>query len=95
MKRVLASIEEKQNEARYLREVLELWNACPYPSEDVKAFTWRPEFLDKEHTRTYRQMGPITFVKKKFDFGPDACHNCVRMTNGELKPIPLTRRPKR
>jgi hypothetical protein len=92
MKQVLASIEEKQNEARYLREVLQLWDACPYPPEEVRAFTWRPEFQPKDKRKRRTPTNNTDWVH---GYGPDDYHNCVRMKTGELKPIPLTRRPKR
>jgi len=98
MKRVLESIKEKQNEARYLREVLELWDACPYAPEDVKNFSFRPEFLSREETKEaghfYRMMGPAE-KEKSGRYNSRTHHNCVRLTTGELKPIPLHPRPIR
>ena len=79
-------------ERDYLLDALELWEiarVAGYEPKDVKAFSFRPEFLTfdekRENTRRSRFRQPI-MEQSKF-------HNCVRLVTGELKPIPLTKRP--
>lgn len=98
MREILASIAEKQDEARFLREVLQLWDVCPYAPEDVKNFSFRPEFLTKEELEkagtTYRISGPL-WRERNGKYNSRTHINCVRLHTDELKPMPLHPRPIR
>ena len=81
-------LKHKQAWRAYWEAVLDLWAHAAeagYPSSKVKAFTFRPEFLDNKQKRRYdfrRETGTTRF-------------NCVRLHTGELKPIPMIERPQK
>lgn len=89
---VINRIREKGTERDYLLDILELWEVARvagYESDDVKAFSFRPEFLTPGEQRTNRERSRFNSpVVEQRGF-----HNCVRLVTGELKPIPLTKRP--
>ena len=92
---ILNSLEAKERERLYLIQVLRLWDVAKeagYDASEVKAFSFRPKFLNKEEKREYRRKYPMdnSLLKVAVDY-----HNCVRLHTGELKPIPLTKRPKK
>lgn len=85
-------IDRIRKEQDFCWDVLDLWNlvqSVGIDPTDVVAFTFRPEFLNTQQHKLY-QFG--TFASRR-----DASkhwHNCVRLVDGELKAIPLCRRPK-
>jgi hypothetical protein len=96
MDNVLASMAEKGRERDYLLQVLGLWGwvakTLGYTPEQVKAFSFRPEFLTREERRAdirrkNRGIAPL--------YTQALWHNCVRLHTGELKPMPLIKRPLR
>ena len=85
-------LREKGAERDYLLDVLELWEVARvagYEPEDVKAFSFRPEFMMHDEKRKNNQLS--RFRQPMMD--QSKFHNCVRLVSGELKPIPLTKRP--
>ena len=88
--RVRGRMEDRLDEQKYLLAVLGLWEAAAkagHKSEDVKAFSFRQEFLNPANKRHYQD----DFLCRKA-WG-DKYHNCVRLKTGELKGIPLTEKP--
>ena len=91
MDNALNSLEEKYTEQKYLLDQMLLWRhtaKAGYPSDTVKAFSFRPDFLTEKQCR---------FLKRKL-WDKSACSthfNCVRLLTGELKEIPLYPRPTR
>jgi hypothetical protein len=84
-----ASIKQKEAWRAYYMQVLDLWAHAAeagYKADQIKAFSYRPEFLDRVLLRG--------FSKWNREKG-DNWHNCVRLHTGELKPIPLIERPQR
>lgn len=82
----------KHREYAYLLEVLGLWRVVAeagIKSEDVQAFTFRPEFLEKKKRWEY-DASPFETKQN----ASKLWHNCVRLKDGSLKEIPLTRSPK-
>ena len=80
-----AEIKRKQAWRSYYETVMDLWAHAAeagYPASGVKAFTFRPEFLDKQARRGY------TLGSHRNHF------NCVRLHTGELKQIPLIEKPE-
>ena len=92
MREILDSLEAKHRERGYLLEVLGLWDVVAKAginSWDVHTFTFRPEFLDSQKFREYR-AAPLAIRQQ----ASTLWHNCVKLHDGSLKEIPLTRRPK-
>ena len=84
-------IKQKNQERDRLLEVLSLWaiaKAAGYEADEIKSCTFRKEFLTKEQKKRGRAAA---FPEEPYN-GRDY-HNCVRLVNDELKPIPLTKRP--
>lgn len=82
-------------ERDYLLDVLALWGVAKqagYEPEEVKAFSFRPEFLTFEQKKESRQHYRL---HRRDKYGDSEYHNCVRLHTGELKPIPITKRPKK
>ena len=72
----------------YYMAALDLWAHAAeagYTADQIKAFSFRKEFLDPKHRRWYQVS---------VEDG-DQWHNCVRLQNGELRPIPAIARPQR
>ncbi len=91
----LDRVRERGRERNYLLDVLAVWDVAKkagYDASDVKAFSFRPEFLtaserrENQRHRTYKQRDK--YVDADW-------HNCVRLNTGELKQIPRTKRPRR
>lgn len=90
---VIDKIREHGTERDYLLDILELWEVAlvaGYEPEYVQAFSFRPEFLTTGERRTNSTRATYRPVIEQSKF-----HNCVRLVSGELKPIPLTKRPAR
>lgn len=90
---VIARIERHTAERQYLLDCLKVWDAAKqagYEPDEVKAFSFRDEFLTKEqkmeNRRHYRYQRANPY---------NGCdwHNCARLTTGELVPIPIVKRP--
>lgn len=90
----LDRIRERGRERDYLLDVLALWEVAKkagYNPSDVKAFSFRPEFLSYSE----RRENQIQRARNQRDkYVQVDWHNCVRLNNGELKQIPRTKRPK-
>jgi hypothetical protein len=87
-------LEKLTAERDILLEQLACWahvKEAGYEPEQVKAFTFRPEFRTKEEIKADRKVRPNTpenrMNGKKF-------FNCVRLVNDELAPIPTWKREK-
>lgn len=81
---IRAGLKLKEAWRAYYIAILDLWAHAAeagYPSDTIRAFTFRPEFLDKQQRRRYTSERD------------DSWFNCIRLHTGELKPIPLIRRP--
>ncbi len=95
MSELTDKIRDKCRERDYLLDVLDLWDVATkagFKVEDVKAFTFRPTFLapnqkDEDQASWQRHRRSI--------YNASEWHNCVRLNNGDLRPIPLTRRPSK
>lgn len=92
MQEVLDSISYKIAMQQYCVKVLRLWDLVIQAGikvEDVESFTFRPDFLPREDRA---KLNRASWAAKR-----DASkhwHNCVKLTEGSLKPITLTQRPK-
>lgn len=86
----------KANQSRdYLLQVLALWDAAQkagFDPSEVKAFTFRTEFLSKEEKPQFALKTACTYRRPTLEASD--YHNCVRLHTGELMPIPLTKKPK-
>lgn len=92
MRETINSLEAKGWERAYLLEVLGLWDVVAKAGinpDDVHAFTFRPDFLDKGKRREYN-AAPFSIRQQ----AGTLWKNCVRLKDGTLKEIPLTRSPK-
>jgi hypothetical protein len=88
----IARMRDKGFERDHLLAVLSLWSvakAAGYSSDEVKAFTFRAEFITDKVLAGKFRLASLGWRK---EFG-DTHHNCVRLVTGELKAIPLTERP--
>lgn len=88
----MSTLQDKIKEQAYYVEVLGLWQVvrdAGITIADVKTFTFRPEFLTREQKR---QLCLASYAAQR-DVSKH-WHNCVRMKDDTLKPIPLTARPK-
>jgi len=93
MRETLDKLESKERERLYLLEVLGLWDVVKQAGidpDDVHAFTFRPEFLEKRKRWEY-DKAPFAIRQQ----ASSLWHNCVRLKDGTLKEIPLTRSPKK
>ena len=91
MKELLDRIRDRGRERDYVLDVLALWDVAKqagYEPDDVKAFTFRREFLSREELREFVPRAGEYATKNEREY-----HNCVRLHNGELRAIPLTRMP--
>ena len=85
-------LQEKLAEQKYYAEVLELWAhaaAAGYSHEDVRAFTFRPEFLTKEEKvkeARDRRQGVRRYTSLTH-------HNALRLKDDSIVQIPLVARP--
>ena len=89
----IETIREKQLQAQYLTDVLALWNVAKlagYDDSEIRAFSFRPEFLSPPGIRNYQ----LSSMAQRKRFG-EQFHNCVRLHNGDLCPIPITEKPIR
>ena len=92
MQEVLDRLHNASEERKYLLEVLKLWDIVAkagYTAEQVTSFTFREQFLSSKELRLF----PGRPGQAKYAEASKYWHNCVRLHSGELKPIPLTRRP--
>lgn len=98
MSESLESLRSKLTEQEYLVDCLEIWKLAldaGYPSETVKAFGFRKEFLSKEqqHENTrwyYRRPGAPAGSEP---FNQFKYHNCVILKDGRVRPIKLVEVP--
>ena len=94
---IIKRMEAWNAERQYLLDCLKVWDAASeagYSSDEVKAFSFRPEFLTKEQRRenfNHRRGRPAGY--KTEPYRQDIWHNCARLTNGDLVPIPIVKRP--
>ncbi len=89
----LNRIRERGSERNYLLDVLAVWDVAKkagYGPSDVKAFSFRSEFLSLSDRRKHQKLSLCARQQAGADW-----HNCVRLNSGELKEIPLTKRPRR
>ena len=89
MKTEIGRIKKLNEERIYLLEVLELWahakNDISKEPHEIKAFTFRPEFLTDEQKR---ENG-----RKKIRYNDKNWHNAVRLHNGKLIKMSGIKRP--
>jgi hypothetical protein len=81
----LDNLDKLLAEKRYWVQVLGLWahaNKAGFESDQVKAFTFRPEFLSRPEKRMKPVPNDLTH------------HNALRLVNGDLVCIPLIKRPE-
>jgi len=87
---LLDSLKAHSSEQQYLMDVLALWRHAEkagFNDEDIKAFTFRPQFLTREEEKELgRPRGDQRACDTHF--------NAVRLKNGDLKQIPLYPRPE-
>ena len=91
---LIDSIRAKKTEQAYLLDCLALWHVAKeagYDAHEVKAFSFRPEFLTLKQKRQHRRAKRLRASDRLIE--QDKYHNCVRFHTGELNPIPLTERP--
>lgn len=82
-------LEEKQ----FWLKVLGLWNVAKeagYPSEQVKSFTFRDEFLTKEEKVVQRRARAAGKTK----YSGKTHHNALRLVDDSVVQIPLVKRPE-
>ena len=94
---VLESLATKTEEKAKLIKILQLWEIAEkagYTPDEVQTFTFRGEYLTKKEKRSFSRS--FRHFNAMLDEAKIAAkyHNCVRLKTGELKPIPLTERPK-
>jgi hypothetical protein len=91
---VLDSIEKARERQAFDLSVLALWahaeDTTGMSWEDVKTFTFRPEYLTKEQAtenkrRAIRRAPPVYCAKN--------WHNCLRLKSGDLISMPGISRP--
>lgn len=90
----LFDYQKKLAERDFDLAVLHLWvhaeNSTGRTWKDIKAFTFRPEFLTKEEKREnddhFRRHRKPLYCDKNW-------HNCVRLVEGGLMRIPGIKRP--
>lgn len=90
---VIARIEAAKAEQQYLLDCLKVWDAAKqagYEPDEVKAFSFRDEFLTKDQKAENRRHGRY---QRAHPYNGYDWHNCARLTNGELVPIPIVKRP--
>lgn len=93
---IIERIESHMAERQYLLDCLKVWDAAKqagYSPDEVRAFSFRPEFLGKDEKLANRRHRQRHGSYKADPYRQDIWHNCVRLTTGELKPIPLVKRP--
>lgn len=92
---LIAGMKSKVREQCYLLDILDLWAVAKeagFESQDVKSFTFRPEFMTPEQKQEDRE----SHRKHRYDkYNSSNWHNCVRLKDGTLKSIPMTKRPKK
>jgi len=89
---VLAAIEARLAEQRYLTEVLALWhhaNKAGYTSNCIKSFTFRACLVS--HVERVKHRWPMDAR----DWPCDTHFNCVRLVDGSLVELPLYPRPRK
>lgn len=89
----MSKLQEKLAEQKYYAEVLGLWAHAAkagYPSESVRAFTYRPEFLTMTEQRDIRQA---LRSGRKAPYSDLTHHNALRLVDDSVVPIPLIERP--
>lgn len=90
---VLDNLDRLLEEKQFWLKVLGLWNVAKeagYPSEQVKAFTFRDEFLTKEEKREQRRSR----VTGKIKYSGNTHHNALRLVDDSVVQIPLVKRPE-
>jgi hypothetical protein len=91
---VLDSIERARERQTFDLAVLALWahaeDTTGVSWEDVKTFTFRPEYLTKEQDRENKRLShrhqPPAHCAKNW-------HNCLRLKSGDLISMPGISRP--
>lgn len=91
MQEILDRISYKQKLAAHYVSLLRLWDIVAKAGiqvDDVKSFTFVPDFLPREERA---KLNRASFAAKR-DVSK-FWHNAVRLHDGSLKPIQLTKRP--
>ncbi len=96
MNELTTRMKEVGRERDRLLETLELWNAVTIAGiehDAVKSFSFRTQFLT--HTQIKENMRRYCDGQRHDLWTGGEYHNCVLLMNGELLPIPLTKRPQK
>lgn len=94
----LGNLKSKLAEQEYLVACLEVWKTAldsGYPSESIRHFGFREEFLLKDQKKeniNWRYRRPNSLPGSE-PFNQHNYHNCVILKNGKLRPIKLIKRP--
>lgn len=89
----LESLERLGEERAFLLKVLGLWEHAKeagYTSEEIRAFTFRPEWLTKEQKRENQRRASRRSAPAYCDKN---WHNALRLKSGDLVKIPGIARP--
>lgn len=91
MREVIDRIGRHSAQRDQCLEILNLWAVAEeagYKPCEIKVFTFRDEFLSRDEKRQFSAFRGGNRLKQ------NNYHNCVKLTNGDLKPIPLTKKPR-
>ena len=91
MREVIDRIGRSSELREQCLQILNLWafaEEAGYEPCDINVFTFKDRFLSKDEKfkfSAFRGGGRL----KTTDY-----HNCVKLNNGDLRPIPLTKKPR-
>ena len=89
----MSKLQEKLAEKAYYVAVLELWAHAAkagYPSESIRAFTYRPEFLNMEEAE---KVSRAKVRRLPVPYSDLTHHNALRLVDDSVVPMPLIARP--
>jgi hypothetical protein len=90
----LDSLDKALETKSYLLQVMRLWNIAKeagYPHDTIKTFTFMDGYLNMTQiSANHRALA----ARKNPPFSGALYHNAVRLSDGSVAEIPLTRRPE-